>query len=363
MKFNKNTLRTAWRSNFSTYGLVLVLYGIMMLMQAQGSLSRLMKGMLVPLCVYAIAAISLNLTVGVLGELSLGHAGFMSIGCFTSALTIGLLRDSITSETLLMIIGIVVGALCATLMGFLVGLPVLRLNGDYLAIVTLACGEIIKSLLTNLYVGKDESGIHVNMFVKTMEVESKNMLILGPQGIKNDTKIAGFTLAVIVLLLCLVLIDNLIGSKAGRAIMAVRDNKIAARSVGIDITKYKMMAFVLSAAMAGAAGALFGQSQSAVLPSKFDFNTSILVLVFVVLGGLGNMRGSVIAAILLTILPEKLRFLDKYRMIVYALVLIFVMLIRNTDILFKIRNAFKRLTAKLGKKDKKKPTAAAKEVE
>ncbi len=339
---NTKKLLNIWKSNFTTYGLILIAYGILTYMQNAGSLSRLMKGMLVPLCVYAIAAVSLNLTVGVLGELSLGHAGFMSIGCFTGAVVVGLLNGSGMNPTPRLLLAVIAGTLAATLMGFLIGLPVLRLNGDYLAIVTLACGEIIKSFLMNVYLGKDENGLHFEMFEKTMTVSNKNMIINGPQGITSD-KSASFAFAAAALLICLIIIDNLVNSKAGRAIMAVRDNKIAARSVGINITRYKMRAFVISAAMAGAAGAIFGQSQATLLPNKFDFNTSILVLVFVVLGGLGNMRGSVIAAILLILLPEKMRFLQDYRMIVYALVLIFVMLFRNIP---GIRDFFNKIMAK-----------------
>ena len=344
-----------WRSNYTTYGIVALFFLIMTLLQMTGNLSYLMQGQLVPICVYVIMAISLNLTVGILGELSLGHAGFMSVGCFMGAVAASFVADG--SELVRLTAAVVAGALAATVVGFLVGLPVLRLNGDYLAIVTLACGEIIKSLFINLYVAKDASGYHVNLFKKTMEVAADDMIIRGPQGIKTANVIENFTLSTVLVLICLFIIFNLVGSRTGRAIMAVRDNKIAARSIGINITKYKMLAFVVSAAMAGAAGAVFGLSQTAVLPGKFNFNTSVLVLVFVVLGGMGNIRGSVIAATLLTVLPEQLRFLHDYRMIIYAIILILVMLARNSTALQDLTSRWKKKFTGLLKKKKKKKTS------
>ncbi len=347
-----------WRSNYTTYGIVVLFFAVMMLMDVTGSLSFLMRGQLVPICVYAIMAVSLNLTVGLLGELSLGHAGFMSVGCFMGAAAAGMLGEC--GEIPRLLVAVAVGALAATVVGFLVGLPVLRLNGDYLAIVTLACGEIIKSLFTNLYVAKDADGLHINLFKKTMEVSADDMIIRGPQGVKTAEVIENFPVSTLLVLLCLFIIFNLVNSRSGRAIMAVRDNKIAARSIGINITKYKMMAFVISAAMAGAAGAVFGLSQTAVLPSKFDFNTSILVLVFVVLGGMGNIRGSLIAAALLTVLPEQLRFLLDYRMIIYAIILILVMLMRNST---AFQDMFARWRKKLSQKAEKKLAGAKKPAE
>ena len=269
----KSTLLRIWKSNFTTYGIVILFYLIMQLLQSTGNLSRLMRGQLIPICAYVIMAISLNLTVGVLGELSLGHAGFVSAGCFIGALGAALVRDAGGAPLVSMIAAVLIGALAATVFGFLVGVPVLRLNGDYLAIVTLASCQIIKSLLMNVYVSKDEAGIHFSFLEKAEGMTADNMIIRGPQGLKTPVPTEDFTFAIVLVLICLVIIYNLIGSKTGRTIMALRDNKIAARSVGVNITGYKLMTFVISAAMAGAAGALFGQAQSAVLPGKFDFNT------------------------------------------------------------------------------------------
>lgn len=157
------------------------------------------------------------------------------------------------------------------------------------------------------------------------------MILNGPMGIPNIEKISTFLAGFLLILITLVIIFNLVNSRSGRAIMALRDNRIAAESVGINATKYKLMAFVISAAMAGAAGALYALSQNTVTANKFDFNTSILILVFVVLGGQGNMWGSILAATFLTVLPETraMRGLADYRMLVYAVVLILVMLATN----------------------------------
>ena len=159
--------------------------------------------------------------------------------------------------------------------------------------------------------------------------ETGKVIIKGAQGATGTQTIASFTAGFILIMLTLVIVLNLIHSRSGRAIMALRDNRIAAESVGINITKYKLMTFVTSAALAGAAGALYGLNFSNLTSTKFDFNTSILVLVFVVLGGLGNIWGSIVSAAVLTILPEALRGFDDYRMLVYAVVLILVMLATN----------------------------------
>ena len=326
MRLSKNT-----KKSFVTYGAVIVVYAVMMILTATGSLSSTMKGLLVPCCAYIVAAISLNLTVGVLGELSLGHAGFMSVGAFTGTTVAMLLKDSVESVWLRILIALSVGAVFAAIAGAIVGIPVLRLRGDYLAIVTLAFGEIIKIVVTNLYVGSDSAGVHIGFLNADLGLQTGGKMILnGPNGISGITKISNFTAGFVLIMICLVIIFNLVNSRSGRAIMALRDNRIAAESVGINVTKYKLMAFVISAAMAGAAGALYALGQNTVTANKFDFNTSILILVYVVLGGLGNMLGSVIAATVLYMLPETvLRQFSDYRMLIYAVVLIIIMLVTN----------------------------------
>ena len=322
------------RRNFLTYALVILAFAVLQSMSSAGAMSSSLKGMLVPICAYVVMAVSLNLTVGILGELSLGHAGFMSVGAFTGVTAAVALQNTISSAPLRLLIGMVVGAAFAALAGFLIGIPVLRLKGDYLAIVTLAFGEIIKSIFNNLYVGVDAKGFHFSLLSdNTNLAEGGKLIIAGPMGIGGIQKIATFTAGFLLVMVTLFVVFNLVNSRAGRAIMAIRDNRIAAESVGINITKYKMMAFVVSAALAGAAGTLFATNYSTIVANKFDFNTSILVLVFVVLGGLGNMLGSIVAAAALTILPEALRQFSDYRMLVYAIVLILVMLATNNPTL------------------------------
>ena len=337
LKLNKTT-----RRNYLTYLLVILAYVILQVLGSAGAISSSLKGMLVPICAYIVMAISLNLTVGVLGELSLGHAGFMSMGAFTGVTAAIALQDAIPFAPLRLAIGLAVGAAFAALAGFLIGIPVLRLNGDYLAIVTLAFGEIIKSIFNNLYVGVDSKGLHLSLLSdKTNLAEGGKLIIAGPMGIGGIQKISTFTAGFVLVMITLIVVFHLVNSRAGRAIMAIRDNRIAAESVGVNVTKYKMMAFVTSAALAGSAGALFAMNYSTIVANKFDFNTSILVLVFVVLGGLGNMLGSIIAAAALTILPEALRQFSDYRMLVYAIVLILVMLVTNTPTLRSFFARFK----------------------
>ncbi|MBQ8390587.1 MAG: branched-chain amino acid ABC transporter permease [Oscillibacter sp.] len=343
-KVNRNTTAAQKTSYmcFFTYGVVLLVYIVMQSLIYGGAISSSLKGMLIPICAYVVMAISLNLTVGILGELSLGHAGFMSVGAFTGVTAAVALQDVVASDGARLFIGLVVGAIFAAFAGFLIGIPVLRLKGDYLAIVTLAFGEIIKSILNNLYVGVDDKGLHMSMLSdKTQLREGGKLIIGGPMGIGGIQKISTFTAGFLLVMVTLVIVFNLVNSRSGRAIMAIRDNRIAAESVGINVTKYKMMAFVTSAALAGAAGALFAMNYSTIVANKFDFNTSILVLVFVVLGGLGNMLGSIVAAAALTILPEALRQFADYRMLVYAIVLILVMLFTNNPKLKQVFNQYK----------------------
>ena len=329
---NKLHLSKTSRVNFATYAMVIAAYAVLQLMGGTGILSATMRGQLVPICAYVAMALSLNLTVGVLGELSLGHAGFMSVGAFAGAVAAAALP--IPSAPLRLAAAMAAGALFAAMAGVLVGIPVLRLNGDYLAIVTLAFGQIIKSIVENLYIGMDSRGLHTSFLENRLTLREGGLMILnGPMGINGITKISSFTAGFLLVMLILVVIFHLVGSRTGRAIMALRDNRIAAESVGIPVTKYKLMAFVIAAAMAGAAGTLFALGQNTITASKFDFNTSILILVFVVLGGQGRMWGSIIAAALLTILPEALREFADYRMLVYAIVLILVMLATNNPTL------------------------------
>ncbi|MCM1088628.1 MAG: branched-chain amino acid ABC transporter permease [Muribaculaceae bacterium] len=332
------------RSSYINYGIVLVFFVIFQSLLSMGKLSSSFSGQLIPICTYVIMALALNLVVGMSGELSLGHAGFMSVGAFSGVVVSTCLQSTVTLSPLRLAFAIVAAALIAALAGTLIGIPVLRLQGDYLAIVTLAFGEIIKNVLNCLYVGVDGNGLHLSMKdAVSLGLEADGITIInGPMGALGIQKISTFASAIILVLIVLFMIQNLVNSRAGRAIKAIRDNRIAAESCGVNIMKYKMMAFVLSAAMAGAAGALYALNYSTVVPKKFDFNTSILILVFVVLGGIGNLRGSIIAAALLTVLPEMLRQLQDYRMLVYAIVLILVMILTNNQ---KAREVIGRIGA------------------
>lgn len=333
-----------FKENLITYGIVIVAFIIVEIMTATGSISSLMKGLLVPLCVYVILAISLNLTVGILGELSLGHAGFMCVGAFTGAFFSRCMENVITVAPVRFTLAILIGAVCAGLIGLLIGMPVLRLKGDYLAIVTLAFGEIIKNVINVIYVGKDANGIHISMKdAASMSMESDGDLIInGAQGITGTPKDSNFIVGTILILITLFIVLNLIKSRDGRAIMSIRDNLIAAESVGIRITRYKLMAFSISAALAGVAGVLYAHNLNSLMatPKNFGYNMSITILVFVVLGGIGNIRGSIISAVILTLLPELLRGMNDYRMLIYSIVLIVIMLFNWSPKLLNLRKKY-----------------------
>jgi len=329
-RMNKN-----FKRNLITYAMVIIAFIVFSILAEERILSKAMRGQLVPICVYIVMAVSLNLTVGISGELSLGHAGFMSVGAFTGAVAAACL-GGVASPMLRLALAMIIAGVMAAIAGVIIGIPVLRLRGDYLAIVTLAFGEIIRNIINCLYVALEGGKLRVafnNPISQDLESimagESFQVIINGPQGATIANKLSTFTMGFILIMVTLVVVLNLINSRSGRAIMAIRDNRIAAESVGISVTKYKMMAFVISAAFAGMAGALYSLNYATVAASKFKFDTSILVLVFVVLGGIGNIRGSIIAAALLTVLPELLRAFNDYRMLIYAIVLIVVMLATN----------------------------------
>lgn len=321
----------ASKSDLITYALVVAAFVIVQFLLMNGAITSSLRGQLIPICVYIVMAMSLNLVVGISGELSLGHAGFMSIGAFAGVVAASALTGFIGGPIPRLLTAMLIGGILAGAAGFLIGIPVMRLQGDYLAIVTLAFGEIIKNILNNLYVGIDGKGIHISFTsVGALAMDGGKVIINGPQGAVDIEKLSTFVIGFALVVFSLLVILNLIRSRSGRAIMAVRDNRIAAESVGINTTKYRMMAFVVSAFLAGMAGALYAMNYSSIVPKKFDFNTSILVLVFVVLGGMGNIRGSIISATVLTILPEALRPIADYRMLLYAIVLIAVMLVSNS---------------------------------
>lgn len=341
-------MRSRTRSNLITYGIVIGFYAAVQLLSHLGLLSSAFLGQLVPICAYVMLAISLNLTVGFLGELSLGHAGFMSIGAF-SGVSFWVATQGQIPVWLGVLCALIIGAVCAGIFGLLIGVPVLRLEGDYLAIVTLAFGQIIVNVINALYIGIDSRGIHISLrdAASLGLAEDGKVIINGAMGITNIPKASTFTLGIVLVVLTLAVILNLIHSRAGRAITAIRDNEIAAQSVGINLTKYKLLAFITSAVFAGLAGVLYALNFTSLVSRRFDYNTSITILMFVVLGGMGSIRGSIIAAAVLTVLPELMRSfgVESYRMLIYAIVLIAMMLFNSAPAAIAWR---KKMTQKIG---------------
>lgn len=307
--------------------IIAVIYAVVAALLYGGVLNRQFKNLLVPVCVNIILAVSLNLTTGFLGELTLGHAGFMSVGAYTGALITMNLNLPMVIE---FPIALVVGGLAAALCGTIIGIPVLRLRGDYLAIVTLAFGEIIKSIINALNVTNGA---------------------LGLSGIELHANYKHFTFVFILVILTIFAIRNLVNSRQGRAVCSVRDNYIAAEAVGIPVSKFKVMAFVVAAFFAGIAGVIFGHNIGILKPTTFDYNKSIEILVIVVLGGMGSIKGSIIAAVILTILPELLRSADDLRMLLYAIVLIAMMLFNSSELKQRMLNSSRFNIFKIRKKE------------
>lgn len=286
-----------------------------------GDISRYQTQVLEQVGIYIIMAVSLNIATGYLGQLPLGHAGFMSIGGYTAAIFImrmmpvlGLTMRSFVTLTpaaiLLFIAGVILGGLAAALSGLIIGIPALRLKGDYLAIITLGFAEIIRVVMINIdsVLGFELTG--------------------GAKGLTGIPSYTNFTNTFLVVVISLFLIHTMMKSRHGRAILAIRDNEIAAEASGVNTTYYKTLAFVVSAFFAGVGGALYAGCVGVMAPAKFGFMKSIEILVMVVLGGMGSMLGSVISATVLTILPEALRAFSDYRMVAYAFVLIITMIFR-----------------------------------
>ena len=281
-----------FRSTLITFGIVIAAFIACQVMISTGAMTRSLKGQLVPICAYVVMAVSLNLTVGISGIRwrEFRSRSFMSVGAFSGIVMAMWLSKGmgVANETLCLLLAILTGGAAAGIAGVVIGIPVLRLRGDYLAIVTLAFGEIIRNVINCLYISLDGQRLHIAF--NNPNVAGK-LLVNGPAGATGVNKMATFGMGFALTLFTLFVVLNLIDSRSGRAIMAIRDNRIAAEAMGLNVTKYKMMAFVTSAVLAGMAGALYGLNFSTVAASKFKFDTSILVLVFVVLGGIGNIRG------------------------------------------------------------------------
>ena len=306
----------------------------------QRNLNRITTILLEKAVVAMILAVSLNLVVGFLGELSLGHAGFMCVGAYLGAKCAVMLTAALGpgNELPVLVLSLLIGGVAAAVCGVIIGLPALRLRGDYLAIVTLAFGEIVRSVFENL---PDE------LFGGS----------LGQQAVRFD-RFYLFIIGFVLVIITLAVIQNLIRSKHGRAVTAIRDSEIAARATGINVTKYKLMVFTVSAFFAGIAGVLFSFTQNKVQPTTFDYNYSIEILVMVVLGGMGSIYGSLISAVLITYLNEQLQIiltgdLAVLRGLLYALVMILLVIYRNAPALktFREKWSIKNLLSKFKKHD------------
>lgn len=326
--------------NYAVIGLVLVIFTILSLATPMKASTALLFQ---KITVAVIMAVSLSLVVGFLGELSLGHAGFMSIGAYLGgkiALVLIEICDLKANNMLVFVIALIVGALCAALCGFIVGFAALRLRGDYLAIVTLAFGEIVRVIFTNT----SSASFGGALGLQSPSFSKKQTFIL-------------VIIGLVLILLTLFVIQNLLRSKTGRAITAIRDNEIAAKATGIDVTKHKLMVFVISAAFAGIAGVLFSYANSPVKADTFDYNYSIEILVMVVLGGMGSINGSILSATLITVLNDKLTVYltgdnAVFKDLFYSLVLILLIIYNNAPALkgFREKYNFKNLVNKIVKK-------------
>lgn len=300
------------------------LFTVVQLLISTKTINRYTSELLIQICYNIILAVSLNLTAGFLGQLPLGHAGFMSIGAYAAALfSKGMELPALIEFPL----AVLVGALAAGLFGVLIGLPALRLKGDYLAIITLGFGEIIRVIIQNL----EFTG--------------------GAVGLRSIPKYSTFAWCFFWTVLTIFTIVSLIRSRHGRAILSIREDEIAAEASGISTTFYKVAAFAISAAFAGVAGALYAHYMRILDPSSFGFMKSCELLVMVVLGGMGSAVGSVVSATVLTLLPEMLRGFSEYRMIVYALLLIVVMIFKPSGLLgrydFSLGGALDSLFARI----------------
>ncbi len=322
--------------NYAVIAVVAILFSVLSL---TGNIEFGTQLLLEKITIAVILAVSLSIVVGFLGELSLGHAGFMCLGAYIGG-KIASVIDTGASSHLSFILTIVIGGAVAALFGFIIGLPALRLKGDYLAIVTLAFGEIVRSVFRNT--SKESFGGEGGL--TTPRYDSKFVFVYG----------------FIFVLICLAVTQNLIRSKHGRAITSIRDNEIAAKATGINVTKYKLLAFIISSFFAGVAGVLFSHSNSKVLYDAFDYNYSIEILVMVVLGGMGSINGSIVAATLITFLNEKLAAtltgdLAVLKNMLYALILILLVIYNNAPKLKGFREKY-NLRALIGKITKHDPS-------
>ena len=286
--------------------LFFLVYLMMTLLLHSSMFSRYQISVIILICINIILAVSLNITVGCLGQITIGHAGFMSVGAYTAAL---FSKSALVAGVPGFLIALILGGIVSGIIGVIIGIPALRLNGDYLAIITLAFGEIIR------------------VFIEYFDFTG------GAQGLRGIPKFNNFDLIYWIMVFSVILMFSLMTSRHGRAILAIREDEIASSASGINTTYYKTFAFTLSAIFAGIAGGIYAHNLGVLGAKQFDYNYSINILVMVVLGGMGSFTGSIIAAIVLTLLPEVLREFSDYRMIAYAVILIFMMIFRPKGLL------------------------------
>ncbi len=320
----KKLINMKWKHyiNYIAIAIVAIVFGGM---SFGGALQSSTAYLLEKIAISIMLAVSLSMVVGFLGELSLGHAGFMCVGAYLGGKVASVLQPIIGNEFVVLLIAILVGGVVAALCGIVIGLPALRLKGDYLAIVTLAFGEIVRSIFMN----------------SSSESFGGSLGLSTPRYNKNIL----FIIAFVLVLACLAVIQNLINSKHGRAITSIRDNEIAARATGINVTKYKLSVFTISSLFAGIAGVLYSYSNYNVQSTNFDYNYSIEILVMVVLGGMGSINGAIIAATLITYLDTALQTtltgnLAVLQDLLYALILILVVIYNNAPALKNFRTKY-----------------------
>lgn len=297
------------RSFLVAFALTLLLYFLLAFMMSTGMLNYWYSGLIILACINIVLAVSLNLAAGYLGQLTLGHAGFMAVGAYVSAILT-------MNYQVPFFVAILIAAVASAIVGLVIGIPTLRIRGDYLCIITLAFNEIIRVILLNLDITRGAKGL---------------------RGIPMETD---FEVAFLGAVLTIFIIYEIVKSRFGRAIISIKEDETASELSGISVSYYKILAFVISAFFAGIAGGLYAHYMGMLIPGSFDYNKSVEILVMVVLGGLGSLKGSVIAAIVMTFLPELLRSFSDYRMLLYAIALIAVMIIKEKNIIGIIKSKF-----------------------
>lgn len=346
------TKKEIFRAYLVNFAAVVLMFMVLLAASSQGLINRYISGIIMTIFINIILAVSLNITTGFLGQIALGHAGFMSIGAYSAALFVKYVQDGLgvtllvkgsptAAGTAYFLLSLVIGGLVAAFFGLIVGIPALRLKGDYLAIITLGFGEIIRVLIENLsFTG-------------------------GAQGLKKIPKLATLNVVYIVMIICVAVMFMFIRSRHGRAIMAIREDDIASEASGIPNTYYKVLAFTFAAFFAGVAGGIYAQYLAVLGAANFGFMKSIDILVMVVLGGMGSITGSILSAVGLTALPEFLRQFSDYRMLIYSVVLIVVMIFKPSGLLgtyeFSLTRAIDRLFGKRTKKPAKAEKGGANE--